>query len=355
MECPLFQRFLGVDQTGAALAGGRRARPLPAVLLELPSSGEPGWAKQVVLPDLTRESVLPLLSSPDDPTGSRGVVLLDGVLGLPKELQKNEETGSGSPSDSQSGSGSSYLWREFFRAARMQEPDGRRYGRALGEKFFSEIWSGPSQSKPTRTCERWARANSVFQLHPFQKNIQTGTFRLWRELGQAGEPWIRIWPQDRDQVSRSGPWLFEGYPSLLWRELLGLPTRDLSQLLPHVSRVLAERQLSIRIAPDLAEALARSPGLADAWVLALGGALLQQDQALWLPHDPSSAEGRAAAYEGWIAGLRRDASSSASERPDSTERSTSVRPGAAAKASPARKTPGAASIQGASKAPRTRE
>ncbi len=343
MNRPIFKRFLGVDQTGAALAGGRRARPLPAVLLEMPSSGESGWVKQVELPDLTRESVLSLLSSPSDPEGSQGTVILDGVLGLPEKLRTCEESGSG------------YLWQQFFRAAQVQGEDGRRYGRALGEKFFAEIWSGPTSLMPTRTCERWARANSVFQLHPFQKNIQTGTFRLWRELGQTGKPWIHVWPQDRDQAGESGPWLFEGYPSLLWRELLGLSTRDLSKLPAQVGRVLAERQLSIRFAPDLTQALARSPDLADAWVLALGGALLQLDQALWLPLDPCSIEGRAAAYEGWIAGLRRDASSSATKRPDSTERSTSVRPSAAAKASPAKKSPGAASSQGASRAPRTRE
>ncbi len=339
----MFHRFLGVDQTGAALAGGRRARPLPAVLLEVPSSGEPGWVKQVELPDLTRESVLSLLSSRSDREGSQGAVILDGVLGLPEKFRAREESGSG------------FLWQQFFRAAQMQGEDGRRYGRALGEKFFAEIWSGPTDQMPTRTCERWARANSVFQLHPFQKNIQTGTFRLWRELGQAGKPWIHIWPQDCDQVGEFGPWLFEGYPSLLWRELLGLPTRDLSRLPAQVGRVLAERHLSLRMAPDLTQALARSPDLADAFVLALGGALLQLDQALWLPLDPRSTEGRAAAYEGWIAGLRRDASSSATKRPDSTERSTSVRPSAAAKASPAKKSPGAASSQGASRAPRTRE
>src|SRR5690606_15146623 len=75
-------------------------------------------------------------------------------------------------------------------------------------------------------------ANSVFQSRPYQKNIQTGTYRIWKDLTSGGPTrWANIWPFETERSELlDAPWIFEGFPSLLWREVLGLPTRDLSRL-----------------------------------------------------------------------------------------------------------------------------
>jgi hypothetical protein len=272
-----FQVFLGIDQTGAVRPGSRglRARPLHWAALEV-------GARQVrlVLPQTRLERFhldsiefgldAARLASSSSP---RIAVLLDCVLGLPLESL------------------------EWGAALDRLASEPEQFGRAPAQQFFSSLL-GSDPRLPTRLCEEWAQANSVFREKPYQKNIQTGTFRLWRDLvsDPRREEWT-IWPFDR---SRGRFTLFEGYPSFLWRRVAGHPSRDPKSL----GRWLTIAGISFTKADELRFSsdadLADSVMLAAAgWKLHAAGKLLEPF-AGFFESEAFLSRGR---REGWIAGL----------------------------------------------------
>ena len=291
---------MGVDQTGAALDQGRRAKALPMALTALGRDGEWGlyvrdrsgkplratsfaWAQlsdpcTALMEESLRWEATPVL------------VLVDCVLGLPQSLY-----------EAQAGGLSPRAWLDhlFRSAARFGPP---AFGRGSAERFFASILGSQAlemgQGYPTRECERLAGANSVFCARPYQKNVQTGTYRIWRDLGSdVLENW-RIAPQDRSIGSPEvgQRWLMEGWPSLLWRKVFGLPHRQPRNLREAAERTYAESGLTLRCDPRAWSFLEASPDHADAAVLALAGPLLQKTESLFPTLRTSSAEG-------WIAGL----------------------------------------------------
>lgn len=192
-------------------------------------------------------------------------VLVDCVLGLPKSFPH---------------------WQSVL--AELQNVTGP-YGRVPAEEFFAALLRG-IEPLPTRLCEDWARANSVFRSRPYQKNIQTGTYRIWRDL--ASDPrrteWS-IWPFNEAIQPFT---LFEGYPSLMWRQLAKLPARQPQRLPSWLDQV--------GIAHTRSDALRVSgnPDLADAVMLAASGWILHRQQRLLQPFP-----GFQHTQEGWIAGL----------------------------------------------------
>jgi hypothetical protein len=279
-----FDLWIGVDQTGAATRGGKSAKPLPCALAR--PSGRRGLRVELgTLPGATREDFADIGADGAKPVA----LLLDCVIGLPRGA-----VGSRFP-------GEQGAWELFRMASLRRGAKGELYGREVARQFFAQFWEGSQARMPRRRCESLAGANSVFQVHPFQKNIQTGTFRIWRELGQGGKPWARIWPFAA--TSRiSGNWIFEAYPSLMWKIALGLRTRSL----PNLER--ATREACEAAGIDLQfrgwSRLRNDADLADAFVLAVGGAILDRQDRLLEPWSGFAREGvRALASEGWIAGL----------------------------------------------------
>ncbi len=186
------------------------------------------------------------------------------------------------------------LWQLFRRAAQ----EGQGYGLKPAAAFFAKILEeSTARGFPVRHCEVLANANSVFRTHPFQKNIQCGTYRIWRDLGQSPEPWLNIRYFTPAREVRHKPWLYEAYPSLIWREHFQLRTRNLAELPGAMKRVLPE----IRLSREDAELIARHPDYADAAVLAMGGFLLDRAGLL----KPKLSRNQRLAREGWIVGLKK--------------------------------------------------
>jgi hypothetical protein len=304
-----FDLFVGVDQTGAARDGGRAAKPLPLAILTMDKrprlmlhdqSGRP-----LNLASFTRSSLESSLASAGVSQASRRVrsfataLLVDCVLGLPQDVWPvGYEPGAGT------------LW-ELFAAAARDTAERKGYGLKPAASFFASLLAesrgGDGQAPtvgtrvyPARKCEIRANANSVFRTHPFQKNIQCGTYRIWRDLGASvamDGRWLNIrhFTPERS-IRHDSPWLFEAYPSLLWREALGLKSRNLALLLAALESKLPE----LEIAKSCRDRIREDADAADAAVLAAGGLILQRQKRLF--ESAPSRSGRLA-IEGWIIGL----------------------------------------------------
>ncbi len=279
-----FTCFIGVDQTGAVLEGGKRCKPLPTVVavasrrnhwrfITQDVLGKPLKLKRLTLAD-TNESLeslnVPLPSS-------ETAFIVDCVMGLPYEVGCHLD-----------------IWQLL---QQTQTTASTLFGRQPASAFFSRFWAG-AKKFPRRYCERLALSNSVFEKHPFQKNIQTGTFRLWRDLSVDSHEWLNVWPFQRkgdgdDQL----PWLFEGYPSFFWKSLFGSKTRTPSQI-----RTLCRKVKGVSIEVDNWRTLEKNPDWADAFVLALSGILLQKNRRLFEPFR-GFARWAIPRREGWIAGV----------------------------------------------------
>lgn len=246
--------YLGVDQTGAVRADGT-PKPLAAAVLAN------GRIRPVFLDQLTARCLREMLESSDL---SSLRVVVDCVLGLPKDVKPR--------------------FREGLR--RSLRTSG--YGRPPARLFFESFECG--EDLPRRQVEIQQRANSVFQTHPFQKNIQTGTFRIWKEL--ASEPEWYCLPYLDGQFSPGLTPIFEGYPSLAWRKLLQVKSRQPEKL----GALMKKHFPKIRMEREDQKKIERDPNLADAAVLALAGSVwLERRPFFWPPRS-------VAKYEGWILG-----------------------------------------------------
>lgn len=283
--------LIGIDQTGAASRKGKNAKPLPVCVLGLNTDRQ--WKvvtefqrKKLQLKMLGPDELLELLTQLEIEVPLKKVGLaVDCVLGLPRTFVKKPPKGR------------PYLW-EVFRAAAEFNKDGKEFGRDVAEAFFSNWVATDSKSIPRRTCEKISGSNSLFQSRPYQKNIQTGTFRIWKELGRTSTEWIRIWPFEKMKNPQlQGPWIFEGYPTLLWKEVLKSPTRRPSALKSLVSTRFPQVQI------DTWKHVQTDPDHADAFVLALGAAALLTENRLWEPFSHFDTDSDAQS-EGWLLGLK---------------------------------------------------
>ena len=295
--CPHFRTFIGIDQTGAATQSGRSAKKLSAAIARSRGSRssleveiELGTLRSLSpdsLYELTKSAgVVPSASKP-------AALLIDCVFGLPLEIQIGERQGALS------------LWNLMQQTLRQSDP---AFGRQPGQQFFKSFLPNFTGTYPLRNCDRLARASSLFQTIPFQKNIQTGTYRIWRDIANEGKPWLHFWPFEL----RGGTypwWAFESYPTFLWREVLGLKMRSSGLLRAAASRASHEAGLELRF--NGWKSLVKHPDLADAFVIALSGAILQTRRALWEPESGMMTTGNKS-QEGWILGLSRDGEESKS-------------------------------------------
>lgn len=195
-----FRCFIGIDQTGAQKGSGVKALPC-AVLTQ--TSGQ--WRiLSTALEKLDQNSLEKLWK--DHCENSKVWIALDSVLGLPTSSWPERTR----------------LWDLFSSAAQT-----KGYGQRVAEAFFSQF--AGSADIPKRVVEIKAGANSVFRSRPFQKNIQTGTFRSWKELG-FDQKWLNLWPHDFLQVNPKQPSLAEVYPTHSWRKLFGFKSRSPEQI-----------------------------------------------------------------------------------------------------------------------------
>lgn len=236
--------FVGIDQTGAVDRRGQ-PKPLPTCLLE--ENRLSVFYAQKFSSDLLKLK----------PT----LICIDCVIGLPKSIKTP--------------------LREAMKMASLQEG----YGRTAAQQFFELLSSG---QKHNRQVEFDIGANSVFTIHPFQKNIQTGTFRFWKEMGLFGG-WFYFpaLPREKRLQKNKIP-LVEGYPSYYWKTLFNQPNRK-PELIIDLLKTYKPR---LKITTQEQKWLIKDPNLADAVVLALAAQKHQNEI------------NRASHAEGWILGVR---------------------------------------------------
>ena len=202
-------RYWGVDQTGAKLDKvGLKASPL--FICELTSGHRLEFHR------MSLEEWIQTLVHNENST--RHLAAIDCVLGLPQRTR-----------------GDYFSWDEilsFFKQAKF-------YGRDPAENLFNEILqiyqtdtprgeAGPSLPPyPQRAVEKICSANSVFQTRPYQKNIQTGTYRILKEFNAVDRSLYSVFPFDSPLVKPIT--VLEGYPSLSWSQLLNQRSRKQSE------------------------------------------------------------------------------------------------------------------------------
>lgn len=312
--------YVGVDQTGAVVKrrGETAWKPLPAALI-VPG---PGRKLRIIASDKDRKPLaidafnagaIASLTALGGMVPERIVTLVDCVLGLPSPMRRHGES-----------------IRDLLSLAtsfndQTTIPMGRKRAAAFFHQLLqkSNFQGAPGERWPLRHCERLTASNSVFQEHPFQKNVQSGTYRIWCDLGYsldsrpAGQP--RLWPHDYHDsddgkipgIASPEMVIAEGYPSLYWKKLFDLRSRQPASLRPVVNRTMEQYKVTVESAdweliksdPDLADAVVL--GLA-AFVLDTRGLFLKALNATDLTSasvEPGMFE---ASFEGWIAGAHAD-------------------------------------------------
>jgi hypothetical protein len=250
--------FLGIDQTGAVGSKKNTAKALDACLYDAKT-------RQIEIVKLDSCNLQSILETFPGLKNQKVFVIIDCVLGLPSE---------------------SWPAGRSIRELIQSTSTLTGFGRAVGEEFFSQFWSG-RENYPKRLPEVLAKANSVFQTRPFQKNIQTGTYRIWKDLS-ADLDQLGILPFDDFQEEARQFWFLEAYPSLLWKRLVLSRTRNKDALLPFLKRKRIK-------APKIF-----STDEADAILMAVGGSELIEE---YLRYEiPKACRQK----EGWILGLARD-------------------------------------------------
>ncbi len=253
--------FWGVDQTGATVDRGQTAKRLSAARLVI---NGPKW-------ELGFYSLAHALDVFDESKTRSPWVGVDAVLGIPTACSHLFSS----------------LRKEFKRAHQFRF-GGKRYGRDVGQAFF--VRESLGQVVPRRHCEQLSGSNSVLTHRPAQRNIQTGSYRIWSDLGAPGAPSFRIWPFETPLPSQTTeePVVFEVYPSLYWKSLFSVASRKPAELV----RLARARFPGLKLPPP------PSDDHADAAVSALAMAeFYSQNQCL--PQCPLEAR----EVEGWIFGL----------------------------------------------------
>ncbi|MEY4631421.1 MAG: hypothetical protein RIQ81_1541 [Pseudomonadota bacterium] len=314
----MFDFYIGVDQTGAVRRSrhGHHYKPLPAVVVQKRNDGVvelralDRHGKALKLPAFTPAAIRLLLRENDladrqhQKKEADVAVLVDSVLGLP--YAKNLHP---------------FQLRDFFYKAATHEKNSKeKPGRERAADFFDGLlrqYYKPTPSLgtapfPRRICEAISGSNSVFQKHPFQKNIQSGTYRIWCDLGHAlipgedltAEP--SIWPHDHLQATRTASKsmiIAEGYPSFYWRHLFSAPSRQPLNIESLTIHEFEKRKL--KLACDSWQVLKKDPDAADAAILALSAFLLDLNHELFpdLRESPAARQSRQLSQilvEGWI-------------------------------------------------------
>lgn len=203
-RCTLkFRIFIGIDQTGATSKNGL-PRPLHVSIID-------GRLKKfkyytgLKLSSLTFNEVTQLLDKTIGPVKTEKVLIcVDSVLGLPAEL--------------------SVPHRKIRSDVKNYSFANKNYGAITAFNFFRSYLK--SELIPHRRVEVQVKANSVFNLKPFQRNIGCGSYRVHRDLAH-GKKWFSVWPFEPlvKQFIIS-----EGYPSYFWKKHVGSKTRHLDSL-----------------------------------------------------------------------------------------------------------------------------
>lgn len=236
--------FIGIDQTGAVNSSGK-PKPLPACVLD-------GDKLSLIYLDKFSSELASL--KPE-------LICIDCVLGLPKTLKTS------------------------LRQAIALTKNTEGFGRKPAQNYFETLSGG---QKHHRKIESQIGANSVFTVHPFQKNIQTGTYRFWKEMS-ASPDWFYLpaLPGEKTNQQKKIA-VVEGYPSYYWKTILKQPHRKPDLIVD----ILKNFDPNLKIGAENKKWLLKDANLADALVLALAAKKYKNEI------------NRKSTTEGWILGIK---------------------------------------------------
>lgn len=250
--------FLGIDQTGAVDRRGQ-PKPLPVCIVQ---------KNKIKFATIAKFNPRELETLVGPQNLSSIIACIDCVLGLPDSVGKTLE------------------------AAMLQTSTVKGYGRKVAQNYFMELLShsrNRNSDFPRRNVEVLTGSNSVFQIHPFQKNIQTGTFRFWKDMVTEKHPYKFEFPMlHKSERRRNTIPVYEGYPSLSWEILFETRLRRPAEL-----PLLLKRHFGhLEISPEDLKTGVTDPNFADSMVLALTA------MCYW-----KAARKFPAQREGWILGF----------------------------------------------------
>ena len=236
--------FIGIDQTGAISSSGKPKR-LPVCVLQN------NRIQLFYLPKFSEE-LLDFKPS---------LICIDCVLGLPVTV--------------------GLTLRNAIALTKVEE----NFGRRTAQIFFNRLAAGQSHN---RKIESQIGANSVFTIHPFQKNIQTGTFRFWKEMADSPN-WFYLpaIPGEKQKKQSKIP-VVEGYPSIYWKLILNQKSRMPNDTV----RLLRLYFPNLRISRGDQKKIQKDPNFSDAILLALAAQKFHAEIQ------------RKSHPEGWILGVR---------------------------------------------------
>lgn len=198
----MFNHFIGIDQTGASQVNGR-AKPLPCTMISCKKGKQKILYTNYYLSSFTQSDIKQLYPEVDL---SKTFILIDTVLGVPKSGTTHEKI------------------RNLFRKASQYRYADNEFGALVAHNFFMQhVLIQKNKEIPKRVVEQIAKANSIFLLKPFQRNIGCGTFRIWKDLGGSSK-WYSIWPFE--SRVKNTTLLAEGYPSYIWKNWIGAKRGD---------------------------------------------------------------------------------------------------------------------------------
>jgi len=212
MKLDHYDFIIGIDQVGAVDSKGD-PKPLPISILYLDQNSS--WKlitkdhlnNPLELKSLNYENLFDLCIElfSIDISFCNIFISVDAVLGLPHKINRDNDN-------------SSNFIRKYIKQS-IRQP---KWGLTAGKIFFNKILkeSGYREnSNLLRESEVSLKANSVFKTTPFQRNIQTGTFRIWKDLASFPLSKIFIFPYDRVDPKKPHIIISEGYPTLAWKVL----------------------------------------------------------------------------------------------------------------------------------------
>ncbi len=192
-----FDFIIGIDQTGATTAKGI-PKPLTCSLIDNRKQQSPKNHFELRIKSLTEKEIYNLIQNHTDLdfeaiTKLKILIVVDAVLGLPQSCK--------------------IKMHKILTAVKDYEFNNKAYGAKTAFQFFNSF--SKDLKNPERTVEVLTKANSVFNLHPFQKNIGCGTYRILKDLS-LDTTWYQIWCHQPTN-SKTNVVIAEGYPSFYWK------------------------------------------------------------------------------------------------------------------------------------------
>jgi hypothetical protein len=175
----------------------------------------------------------------------------------------------------------------------MDHPDRTRFqnAKAFFDQEHGRLKNRGHAVPEFRGIDLKVKAQSVFRPIPYQRNIQTGSFRIWTEL--SGSTGIGVWPWSRLENSK-GSLLAEAYPSWMARNLFGLKSRSPQEFLRWMK---TNGTVRVSFKKEVGQKLLDSTEATDSAILAMGSMILYEQSPEAFKSTPRKRR------EGWILGV----------------------------------------------------